>query len=389
MVTKAAANAFLMKELKYFFPFFVGSLLFFSCSKKDEVSNTINSLPLPGTVDKTDTLKVMAYNVLNYGDLCQGSTTTLDSYFKTIINYTRPDLMSCEKMTAFPFSRGAPGNLADEILSNVLNRVSPGEYNYATPTNASGSGTLSVLFYNKEKLTYVSTTDLLSLVTDFDLYKFYYNDINLSITKDTTFLYAVVCHTKSGSASLERDFQDSVIMSSLKAKFHVFPNLIIMGDFNTKGSFEHGYQSLVASGDSNTVMYDPPYFPDETLKYPGNWSVSPSYVGPFVTTSTRSLPYDPNSCGASGGGKGWYDHIFISNPLVHGSDYIKYIAHSYHSVGNDGGRTGVSINSQVPAPNSAAPADVLDALYHFSDKYPVMVSLQMKANRNGISPRYP
>jgi len=377
-----------MKSSIAFLLIFLASLLF-SCSKKVSDTNNIDTLPKEGTLEQTDTLRVMAYNVLNYGDLCQGSTTSLDSYFRTIIQNTQPDLMSCEKMTAFSYLPGSQGNLADEILTNVLNFVSPDKYNYASPTNASGSGTLSVLFYNKQKLTYESTEDLLSLVTDFDLYKFYYNDINLSITKDTTFLYAVICHTKSGSASLERDFQDSTVMASLRSKFGYFPNLIVMGDFNTRGSFEHGYQSLINSNDSTTTISDPPYYPDETVKYPSNWSVSPFYVAPFLTTSTRSLPYDPNSCGSSAGGKGWYDHIFISNWLINGSNYIGYIPHSYQSLGNDGARLGVSINSNVPSVNTSAPANVLDALYHFSDKYPVMISLEIKANRNAVSPKDP
>jgi hypothetical protein len=377
-----------MKVLNTFLLILLGSLLF-SCLKKDAGINKIDTTPLPGTLEKTDTIRVMAYNVLNYGDLCQGSTTNLDSYFKTIIQYTQPDLMSCEKMTSFTPQPGSPGNLADDILGNVLNSVNPDKYNYAPPSNASGSGKLSVLFYNKQKLTYVSTQDLLSLVTDFDLYEFYYNDMNLSITKDTTFLYAVVCHTKSGSASLERDFQDSTIMSSLRSKFTCFPNLIIMGDFNTTGSYEHGYQSLITSKDSTTAMSDPPYFPDQTLHYPGNWSVSPFYVSPFITTSTRSLPFDPNACGSSAGGKGWYDHIFISNWLSNGINYMRYMPHSYQSVGNDGNRLGVSINSNVPSINTSAPPDVLDALFRFSDKYPVMLNLEVKANRNAVSPKDP
>jgi len=56
---------------------------------------------LPNTIDKTDTVKVMAYNVLNYGDGCQGTSKKLNGYFKTIIQYVQPDLLSCEKMDAF------------------------------------------------------------------------------------------------------------------------------------------------------------------------------------------------------------------------------------------------------------------------------------------------
>jgi hypothetical protein len=363
-------------------------MLLFSCSKSDNGQKTPGP-PLSGTVDQTDTLRVMAYNILHFGDLCQGNTTTLDSYLGKIIQYTQPDLMSCEKMNAFDFTPGAQGNLADDILANALNVTDPGKYAYAPPTNLSGAGTISVIFYNKHKLTYLSTEDLLSLVTDFDLYKFYYNDINLPITRDTTFLYAVVFHTKSGSASLERDFQDSAVMAALRTKFTRFPNLILMGDFNTTGSYEHGYQSMIDSKDSTKAMSDPPYFPDHNLQYPGNWSVSPYYVARYVTTSTRSLPYSPNSCGSSGGGKGWYDHLFISNWLVNGDDYLRYIPQSYHSVGNDGNRIGVSINSSVPAVNTSASSNILNALFNFSDKYPVMLDLEVRANRDTYSPADP
>jgi len=363
--------------------------LFFGCSKRPIKANTVSTAPLAGTMDKTDTVRVMAYNVLNYGDLCQGSTVTLDGYFRTIIQFTQPDLMSCEKMTAFSPAPGASGNLADDVLANVLNSVDPGQYKYAVPTNASVATTMSVLFYNQEKLTWVNTQTLLGLVTDFDLYKLYYNDVNLAITRDTTFLYAVVCHTKSGAASVERDYQDSVVVSAVRTKFSYFPNLIIMGDFNTTGSYEQGYQSLISGRDGTIKMSDPPYFPDETLKYPGNWSVTPFFVAPYLTTSTRSLPDVPNSCGTSAGGKGWFDHIFISSWLSNGANYMQYVPHSYQSVGNDGDRLGVSINSGVPSGNTAAPADVLDALFNFSDKYPVMIKLVVKANRNAISPKDP
>jgi hypothetical protein len=68
-----------------------------SCSKNGGSNNSSNqndTTPLAGTVDKTDTLNVVAYNVLNYGDGCQANTTTLDGYFKTIIQYAQPDLLS-------------------------------------------------------------------------------------------------------------------------------------------------------------------------------------------------------------------------------------------------------------------------------------------------------
>ena len=133
------------------------------------------------------------------------------------------------------------GNLADDILMNVLNTDFPSQYDYATPTNTSSGSKMSVLFFNRKKLTYLKTETLLASISDFDLYKLYYNDINLPITHDTTFLYVVVNHTQSGSSSTIRDQQVATEMSDLRYKFLNFPNLINMGDFNTSGSYEPGY----------------------------------------------------------------------------------------------------------------------------------------------------
>jgi hypothetical protein len=130
---------------------------------------TITSPPLANTVDKTDTLRVMAYNVLTYGDGCQGSVSTLNGYFQTIIQYEQPDLLSCEKMNNYPLQSAAPYNLADDIRDSVLNALYPGRYAYATPTDASG-GQMSVLFYNTQKLTFVKTETLYAYISDFDLY---------------------------------------------------------------------------------------------------------------------------------------------------------------------------------------------------------------------------
>jgi hypothetical protein len=358
-------------------------------SAKGGSSVPVDTLPLAGTIAQTDTLRVMAYNVLNYGDDCQSLPQNLDVYFRTIIAYAHPDLLSCEKMNAFPSTPGAAYNSADEITNDVLNADFPGEYAYGTPTNLSNGSTMSTLFYNKQKLTYVRTETLVADITDFDLYKLYYNDVNLSITHDTTFLFVMVNHTQSGSSSTDRDAQVTQEMQALRGKFAVFPNLINMGDFNTASSLEAGYQAMVTSTDSATLLYNPPYYPDAELQYPGNWDVQPYLVYPYLTTSTRLSASIPNSCGTSGGAKSWYDHICLSPWLVKGSNYIQYLPHSYQTLGNDGNRFGVDINSTTPEVNASAPDSVINALWQLSNKYPVTVKLIVHANRNGQSPEDP
>jgi len=341
--------------------------------------------PLPNTIDKTDTIKVMAYNVLGYGDGCQGSTATLNGYLKTIIQYAQPDLFSCEKMGSFLPVTSVPVNYADDITNNALNVVFPGQYAYATPTNVSGADNMSVLFYNKKKLTFVKTETIEAYITDFNLYKLYYNDPNIAITHDTTFIYVLVNHTQSGSPSTTRDLQVSTYMQTLRTKFAYLPNLINMGDFNTSNSYEAGYQSVISATDTATVMSDPPFYPDQSVKYPAQWETASSSYAAYLTTTTRALPNVPNSCGTSGGAKSWYDHIFISPWLVKGTNYIKYVANSYQAIGNDGNRIGVDINSTTPVVNSSAPAAVINALFQFSNKYPVSLKLVVKANRNAYS----
>jgi hypothetical protein len=381
-----------------FLVIFLASYIFLSlsCSKspinatKTVATTPITVLPtappLPNTMAKTDTLQVMAYNVLNYGDGCQGTTTILDGYLKTIVQYVKPDLLSCEKMTAFQvIPTILPNNLADDINNNALNAAFPGRYAYATPTNVSFADKMSVLFYNKQKLTFVKTETLVNNITDFDLYKLYYNDPNISVTHDTTFLYVIVNHTQSGSSSASRDQQVTQEMQNLRNKFAYLPNVINMGDFNTSSSYEQGYQAVVTSTDTATKMSDPPFYPDQNVKYPAQWENNRVAFEPYLTTSTRALITVPNGCGTSGGANSWYDHIFISPWLVSGSNYIKYIPNSYQTIGNDGNRIGVDINSTAPVINTSAPAAVLDALFQFSNKYPVAVKLQVRANRSAYS----
>ena len=382
-----------MKLNLLFIPLLASAALLNSCSKSAKNSPVktpgtgvqVIPQPLPNTVDKSDTLNVMAYNVLHYGNGCQGNTATLNGYLKTIVQYAPPDLFSCEKMYAFPPASVLPYNFADDIVTNALNATFPGKYAYATPTNVSAADNMSVLFYNKQKLTFVKTETLLNELTDFNLYKLYYNDPNLTITHDTTFLYVIVNHTQSGSESTTRDFQVSTIMQTLRAKFAYFPNLINMGDFNTHNSAEPGYQAIITSPDTATKMSDPPFNPDKSVQYPAIWENNTSAYAPYLTTTTRALATVPNTCGTSGGAKSWYDHIFISPWLVNGTNYMKYIANSYKTIGNDGNRLGVDINSGSPVINSSAPAAVINALFQFSDKYPVTVKLLVKANRNAYS----
>jgi len=343
---------------------------------------------------QTDTLRVMGYNVLYYGNGCQGPNGRYHTYLKTIAGFTNPDIISLEKMASIPVSADdknatAPIGFADSILAYAFNAAFPGRYAYCPFTNASRSNNMAVLFYDQHKLGFVSIVSSYANLTDFNTYKLYYKDPNLAKTHDTTFLYLTLNHDKSGDENeAVRGAQIAEEMKHIKEHFTRLPNMINIGDFNLHSSSESCYQALTQPADTNFRFSDPPFFPDHIFSYPAEWNHNPDFAA-YFTTSTRESAGIPNSCGTGGGAKGWYDHIFVSDWLVNNTDYIRYIPHSYHTVGNDGNRFKISIDNRNTHINNAAPPDVIEALYQMSNKYPVMLSLEVTPNTKGTGPANP
>lgn len=342
---------------------------------------------------QTDTLRVMAYNVLYYGETpsCQGPHDKLHGYLKTIIEYTRPDIVGLTKFAA-PAQQGnpfatAPIGFPDSILRYALNAAMPGKYAYCPYSNAAMANNIELLCYDQHKLGFVSVVSSYANITDINTYKLYYKDPNLNRTHDTTFLYVTLNHIKSGDESVAvREAQMKGEMNNIKKHFTTLPNHINMGDFNVRSSNEPFYQALCFPDDSNFRFYDPPFY-DGNLKYPANWDHDANYAK-YFTTSTRQTKEFPNKCGTGGGAKNWYDHIFFSSWIAKNTNYVRYIPNSYRTVGNNGVRYKISINDKNPA-NTSAPAEVIEALYQFSNKYPVMLDLEVTPNTSGISPKDP
>jgi endonuclease/exonuclease/phosphatase family metal-dependent hydrolase len=341
-----------------------------------------------------DTLRVMTYNVLHYGDRCQGSNNFHHQQLKAIVKYEKPDVLGLVKVQTImtsPTGFGiSPVGFADSILNAAMNAAYPNKYEHCPVVNFSGDADddMDLLYYDKNKLGYLSVVNLCGIQEDFNLYKLYYKDPHLSITKDTTFLYFILNHTVSGTYEVPRDQQDSIVVRSLRKKFAHLPNLISMGDFNVHSSYESGYQLLTASSDSSFLFSDPPFSPDHQISYPASWQDNSSLFANYLNTSTRQGTL-PNACGTDGGAKNWYIHILLSPWIVKNSNYVKYVPNSYHTIGNDGKRMGISINDSTNFKNTSVSPDVLNALFQLSDKYPIMVKLAVTQNTSGTSPADP
>ena len=339
---------------------------------------------------KADTLRVMAYNVLYYGNGCQGPTAQYHQYLKTIVGYGNPDILSLEKMASIPTSvddksGAAPYGFADSIIKYALNSAFAGRYAYCPFTNSARANNMSVIFYDQHKLGFVNIVASYVNGTDFNTYKLYYKDPFLDKTHDTTFLYITPNHDKSGDEFEEvREMQIAGEMKSIGHHFKRLGNHINLGDFNARSSKEGFYQLLTTPPDTGFRFYDPPFYPDRVFKYPADWDHDAKFTA-YFTTSTREMKGVPNSCGSAGGGKNWYDHIFLSSWIVNNANFVRYIPQSYRTIGNDGERYKVAINNANAHVNNSAPANVIEAIYQMSNKYPVMVDLEVTANSNGIS----
>ena len=326
-----------------------------------------------------DVIKIMSYNVLKYGDGCQGTGSQMHGYLKTIIGYTNPDILGLLKVGAIPSTPGAKGKAPigfdDSILVHALNAAEPDKYASCPYTNAANDNNQNLLFYNKHKFGFLSSVTLVTDICDIDMYKLFYLGNNLPSARDTDFLYIVLVHTDSGDEPDDRDRQMTELMSALRKRFSILPNIIVMGDFNLRKTNEVGYQVLTNNAEKKFCFIDPPFAIDNSVSYPANWDKHPERFIPFLTTSTRKNEKEPNSCGTGGGAKGWYDHILLSPSFASKSNHYYYVSRSYHTVGNDGKRIDASVNDQ---PNKSAPVAVLNALYQMSNKYPVMLELGVR-----------
>jgi hypothetical protein len=336
-----------------------------------------------------DTLRVMAYNVLGFGSPntlynCQAPVQAdmppLYADLKAIVQYANPDIIGLDKMQCISASVNDFNGISsfyfpDSVLANSLNAAFPNRYSWCPFTDLSlcHEGFSNLLFYDQKKLVYLSTTPLTWEQEDIDLYKFYYNEWFGGAITDTTYLYVILCHTLDASVTdTGEDEADSAVMNKVRTLFTHTPNLIYMGDFNTHESTNPGYEYITQTTDTNYVMNDPPFHPDAHLTYPQIWHSGNSDQAYFTTTTREDTL--PNACGTTGGAKDWYDHILLSPWIVDGTDNIVYVRNSYKTIGNDGARAGISVNTGT---NTSAPSNVINALYNFSDKYPVEVTLSV------------
>ena len=313
---------------------------------------TLNFELLTFNCSAQDTLTVLSYNILNYPT----SNPTKADTLKPIIKYLQPDIFMITELNS---SAGAT-----TILNNALNV--DGVTYYQKATYFDGPDTDNMLYYNANKLTLYSQHEIPTTLRNISEYVLYYTGSALTATSDTVFIYCYMAHLKASQGYEAQRNQEAVFLKNYMDTRTNIENVFLGGDFNLYTSTEPAYNTILNGG--NVLLLDP-------ISSPGNWNNNSSFAS-IHTQSTRlnSLP----DGGSYGGMDDRFDFLFFTNDLLTGANKLTYIANSYKAFGNDGNHYNKSINA-TPT-NSAAPTNVIDALYYMSDHLPIVLKAYLPAN---------
>ena len=317
------------------------------------------------TVSGQETLRVMAYNLLNFPDpVPAGRADT----FANIASYAAPDLLLvCELKTA---------SGADQLLNKGLNVDGTTNWRRAdfVPDGSLGGDLQTLVYYRQNKLALYSQQPIRTNLRDISRYVFFFRDPFLAGHQDTTWLDVYVAHLKAGNTPSDQSIRSRMV-DSLRRFLDEQPpgrSVILGGDFNTYTSSEPAYQKL-------TDPYAPIWLRDP-INRPGSWSSNASMTE-VHTQSTRTSAIFGD--GSGGGMDDRFDFLLVSSPILFGSGRIGYVSGSYKALGNPGGCLNANVLSCEPNP---VPRKVRSSLFYMSDHLPVIIDLQITYPVfNGIS----
>ena len=313
-----------------------------------------------------DTLTVMQYNLLYYGNYNSGfadcyetnnNTQRKDECIRTILDYVKPDIFTvCEF--------GATAALQNDFLRHNLNINGANYWQSDNIINYAGENIINHIFYDSRKMGLKKHVALRTQPRDTDVYELYLKTKSLS-AGDTIKLICIVAHPKAGMG-----YEGNRRALMQKAMDHVnlnYPtdNVLIMGDFNMYGASESGYRLLTQTYSNPSICFMDPL---ANVGGVGEWNGNGQFA-PFHTQSTRRYS---DECFSSGGLDDRFDFILMADEIAFSYNHLRYVQGSYKAIGNDGYHFNQSINQGY---NSAVPAEVVEALYDGSDHLPVTMKI--------------
>lgn len=325
---------------------------------------------LPLLVKAQETITVMQYNLLQYGNYqsefadcyeTNNNTQHKDECIRTLLDYVKPDIFTvCEF--------GKTQQLQDDFMRHNLNINGVDYWKTDNIINYANQSIINHIFYDSRKMELKKHVALRTSPRDSDVYEMVLKTSGL-LAGDTVKLVCIVSHPKAGQYyETDRLATMRTIMNYVE-QHYADENVLVMGDFNMYRASEEGYQMLTRTfSDPRSLFVDPLV----RVGGVGEWNNNPQFA-PFHTQSTRSYS---NECFSSGGLDDRFDFILMSDEIYMGFNKIKYIDNSYHAVGNDGNHFNQSVDQNG---NASVPPDVLEALFDVSDHLPVTMKLSVYA----------
>ena len=312
-----------------------------------------------------DTLTVMQYNLLYYGNYNSGfadcyetnnNTQRKDECVRTIVDYVKPDIFTvCEF--------GATAALQNNFLRHNLNINGANYWQSDNIINYAGENIINHIFYDSRKLGLKKHIALRTNPRDTDVYELYLKTPNLAVG-DTVKLICIVAHLKAGQGyEASRRAQIQTAMDYLN-QHYPHDNALIMGDFNMYGASESGYRLLTQTYSNPEVLFIDPLGSAGV----GEWNCNGQFAA-YHTQSTRSYS---DECFSGGGLDDRFDFILMDDEIKYSYNHMRYVNNSYHAVGNDGRHYNQSVNQ---GSNTAVPAEVAEALFDGSDHLPVTMKI--------------
>ncbi len=305
-----------------------------------------------------DTIRTLAYNLLNYG-VTPGYcfTDCKDRQLRTIIGFTQPDLIVFNEIAPYP-------QYLRRLLDSVLN---VGGISYwrsgVFPGNLTGDR-LSMVFYDSRRFAYEKQELITTQGGLRDVYAFhlYYQEPDLGAHRDTLFVVVITSHLKAGSGTSDAATRAQAA-TDIRNYIQALPPsrqqwVLDMGDHNLYGASEVAYQRLTE------VLVDP--------GPAGQWDNN----SPYAYYHTQSTRLNSLADGGSGGGlNSRFDFIFFSPACTLATSKARYVPGSHRVIGQDGLHFGKSLLDppQVAGYSQA----VLNALYTASDHLPVVAEFAL------------
>ena len=317
-----------------------------------------------------DTLTVMQYNLLYYGNYNSGfadcyetnnNTQRKDECIRTLVDYVRPDIFTvCEF--------GATQTLLNDFLRHNLNINGANYWKSDNIINYSSSTIINHIFYDSRKMGLKKHVALDTNPRDTDFYELYLKTPSLA-AGDTIKLICIVAHLKAGqSYEASRRAQLQTAMDYLN-QHYPHDNALIMGDFNMYSSNENGYRLLTQTYSNPDVCFVDPVGTAGI----GAWTNNNQFAA-YHTQSTRSYS---DECFSNGGLDDRFDFILMADEIKFSYNHLRYVNNSFRAIGNDGRHFNQSVNQSI---NASVPAAVADALYDCSDHLPVTMKIAVDAH---------